>query len=303
MARVVTIARADLPDTTELPDTGGDPAVPGNAERDLAGQMLQAVAHQCPDPAVVFIAYGPATPATGVLDATRAVFTLAGIRVVDTVRVTDGRYFHHGCPDLSCTAGIPFDPASAASAASATYRGLVALPDRDTMAAQVTPVTGPDQAGMAAVTRGALDQLAGIPAVRATGVTAVDAAILRHRRGDRCTDEQAARLTVLLANLAVRDHAWARIDNTGRDIGPWADLTRRAQADLAAAPASLLAYAAWQRGDGALANVAIDRALTADPGYRMARLLAVALQAGLPPTSFTDRPAANKAPTTERRPS
>ena len=40
------------------------------------------------------------------------------------------------------------------------------------------------------------------------------------------------------------------------------------------APASLLAFTAWQCGEGALANVAIERALGADPAYSMALLLA-----------------------------
>jgi hypothetical protein len=42
----------------------------------------------------------------------------------------------------------------------------------------------------------------------------------------------------------------------------------------AAAPAlSVLASLAWWRGDGALARVALDRALRCDPGYRLAQLL------------------------------
>jgi hypothetical protein len=50
-----------------------------------------------------------------------------------------------------------------------------------------------------------------------------------------------------------------------------------------AAPASLLAFVAWQAGDGALANVALDRALADNPRYSMALLLREALDAGAPP--------------------
>jgi hypothetical protein len=53
------------------------------------------------------------------------------------------------------------------------------------------------------------------------------------------------------------------------------------------APACLLAFAAWQAGDGALANVAIDRALQADSGYSMALLLLDAVSGGLPPSAAT----------------
>ena len=50
------------------------------------------------------------------------------------------------------------------------------------------------------------------------------------------------------------------------------------------APASLLAFTAWQAGDGTLANIALDRAVAADPGYSMALLLRDILAAGIPPS-------------------
>ncbi|WP_188959520.1 DUF4192 family protein, partial [Modestobacter marinus] len=48
-------------------------------------------------------------------------------------------------------------------------------------------------------------------------------------------------------------------------------------------PATLLAVSAWVRGDGALANVALDRALRSEPSYTFAGLLRSALDACLPP--------------------
>ena len=51
-----------------------------------------------------------------------------------------------------------------------------------------------------------------------------------------------------------------------------------------AAPASLLAFVAWQAGDGALANVALDRALADEPRYSMALLLRQVITAGAPPS-------------------
>jgi hypothetical protein len=41
---------------------------------------------------------------------------------------------------------------------------------------------------------------------------------------------------------------------------------------------------AWQQGNGALANVALDRALADDPRYSMAMLLREAIDAGAPPS-------------------
>ncbi len=41
---------------------------------------------------------------------------------------------------------------------------------------------------------------------------------------------------------------------------------------------------AWQAGDGALANVALDRALADEPRYSMAHLLRQVITAGAPPS-------------------
>jgi hypothetical protein len=85
----------------------------------------------------------------------------------------------------------------------------------------------------------------------------------------------------------VRDDAWARMDPRHRAEHRrlWTDVVRHACEPFVPAPASLLAFTAWQSGDGALANVAIERALAADPEYSMAHLIGQALDAGLPPSA------------------
>jgi hypothetical protein len=66
----------------------------------------------------------------------------------------------------------------------------------------------------------------------------------------------------------------------------WSECTRRAPSPLDAAPATLLAVSAWLRGDGAMANVALDRALDSDPDYALAQLLRAALAACLGPAEL-----------------
>src|SRR5207302_9893872 len=94
-------------------------------------------------------------------------------------------------------------------------------------------------------------------------------------------------LARVLTRLRVRDDAWARMDPAHHDAHRrlWADLIRRAQPGYAAAPACLLAVTAWQAGEGALANIALDRALADTPGYSMALLLRDLLDAGAPPSA------------------
>ena len=92
-------------------------------------------------------------------------------------------------------------------------------------------------------------------------------------------------ITVALRDLRVRDDAWARMDPAQADAHRrlWIDVTRRAQPGYVAAPAALLAFVAWQSGDGALANVALDRAVADEPRYSMALLLRQVITAGAPP--------------------
>jgi hypothetical protein len=123
--------------------------------------------------------------------------------------------------------------------------------------------------------------------IAAEGLNAVGTMIGTYRAGGRyTTDYQVAWVTVALKDLRVRDDAWARMDPKFTDAHRrlWTDVTRRAQPGHVAAPASLLAFVAWQSGDGALANVALDRALADDPSYSMAMLLRQVISAGTPPS-------------------
>jgi hypothetical protein len=95
-------------------------------------------------------------------------------------------------------------------------------------------------------------------------------------------------LTLLLA-IEVRDVAWAEMtrDNARRHVDLWRDVVRRTPRDVLAAPATLLAFAAWLAGDGALSWCALDRAREADPDYSMATLVERALTCAVPPSSWT----------------
>ena len=120
------------------------------------------------------------------------------------------------------------------------------------------------------------------------GRRAVRAAIARYRDGGTITDDDlAAWLVVSLAQLPVRDDAWARMEPGHRDAHRrlWTDLVRGAADAWVPAPAALLAFTAWQCGEGALASIAIDRALACDPEYSMALLLREILDAGVPPSA------------------
>lgn len=106
---------------------------------------------------------------------------------------------------------------------------------------------------------------------------------------------------MLLTHVPVRDHAWERTDGRDEDIALWTDVLRRAEPELIAVPAALLAFAAWRAGQGALAAVALERALAEHPGHSMALLLDDLLRRGVPPSELDGWPAVGSPGVLRRR--
>lgn len=107
--------------------------------------------------------------------------------------------------------------------------------------------------------------------------------------GTRLALADVARLAVgVTVAHEIRDVAWADLsrDNAAQHVDLWRDVVRRSPVHLRAAPATLLGFAAWLSGNGALAWVAVERAQEADPGYAATGLLERILSAGMPPSSW-----------------
>jgi Domain of unknown function (DUF4192) len=292
--RIRVTLRYDLPDP---PERGLVTDLTAHAVGVLSAQHL---------PAAVAIGYGPEALVTPVARELREAAWQAGIDVPEFLRVQDGRYWSYVCGNEACcpAAGVPFDaadPADPAELAALARLGPPVLADRAAVAARVAPLGGIAATSMRQATRRAerhVTQLLArvrrcgrLGAVRhliaSEGLAVAGAMIARYRGGGRYnSDDEIARLTVALRDLRVRDDAWARMDpaHCGAHQRLWIDVVRRAQPGYVAAPAALLAFVAWQSGDGALANVALDRALADDPAYSMALLLRQVIIAGAPPS-------------------
>ncbi|WP_328421917.1 DUF4192 domain-containing protein [Micromonospora sp. NBC_00389] len=288
--QIIFAARADLPDPSADP-----------VER---AQHLAGVIHRQGAEAATVVGYGPPDRVTPSVDAVRAALTGAGLDVLDALRVTDGRWWSYLCAEADCCPpeGRRYDPAANPVTASAVFAGQVALPDRAALAAQVSPVDGPARDALRAATvraerrltelveQAPASDLLGGRALRSAGVAAVREAQRRQRRGERLDDDEVAWLSLLLTHLPIRDHAWERTDGRDRDIALWTDVLRRAEPELTAAPGALLAFAAWRAGQGALAAVALERALSLHPDYSLALLLDDLLRRGVPPSELDGWP-------------
>ena len=288
--------RVDLGFRYDLPDPPG-----AEAAAEIADHAV-AVLAQRGATTVIGIGYGPGRLVTPVADAFAAAARQRRLDVRELLRVEDSRYWSYLCANPACcpAEGTVFDYPSHPAAAAMTVAGLAAYPDRDAVAATLAPLADAaarsmDQAIERACVRAqALMDRAqrrgpGNPLrlVISQGRRAVRDAIGVYRGGGRITDEDTfAWLAVSLVHLAVRDDAWARMvpEHRQAHLALWADIVRRADGPWLTAPASLLAFTAWQAGDGTLANIALDRALAVDPGYSMALLLRDILAAGVPPS-------------------
>ena len=113
-----------------------------------------------------------------------------------------------------------------------------------------------------------------------------DAALDGLERGElSATDGEIIDLGCALAHSCGRDAALVlTAEHPDRAGQLWLALTRALPAPVRANPAALLGAAAYFAGDGALAGIALDTALLADPVHTLAGLLRQALHAGTPPT-------------------
>lgn len=225
---------------------------------------------------------------------------MRGIDVDEALLVTRDRWWSYLCDDRSCCPpeGHRIAPADRPSpvVAAATVAGLVAAPDRGSLERSVEPAAAADRAAVAALVADAqarADARGGDDdrRYRAGVVDEVAAAVAGQRSGrTRLDDDVVARLLVALRDIGIRDHCcgYAAGDDSAAMQSLSMQLARRATAPYDVAPYTVLAWCAWRDGNGALARIAVERALRSDGGYALATLLEQALDCGIDPGVWRD---------------
>jgi hypothetical protein len=272
--------------------------------------LAPALAGQGVDRAVL-AGFGPGTLVTPAVDGLRARLGAAGVQVVEALRAEDGRFWSYLCDRADCCPpeGTPYDPASHPVAALAAFGGMAALPDlralEDTAAGLTAPAAGEERRAVREATaregaalREAAARAAGgghgdrfAAEFVADGLRRVRDALAVYRAGGRLDDAGAVRLGLALAVIRVRDEAWTLVGDDSRDahLRLWGDLVRRLEPGFVPPAAALLGMAAWWGDDRVLAGAAVRRALDADPGYTMARLIDEGLRHLVPPAALRER--------------
>ncbi|MFC5141256.1 DUF4192 domain-containing protein [Actinomycetospora rhizophila] len=283
--RLGVVARADLP----LPDDV-DAVVGGCAAR---------VAATGPPEVQAIVVGGPAAtgdpPRQDVADAARAAFAGHGIGVPTRLwvpRIAGGAGWR--CyPPCDCRGTVgPTDDSPVAAAAA--WLGRVTYGSRAELEASLAPgPRRPRLAGLLHAEREAavLDRELGGPAAARRDLAAVAAARDEVAAGRVLTDTEIARVAVALGDPAVRDVAVGWALDRGEGVAAaaealWTVLVRALPAPEVADPAVLLACAQLARGGSGLVGIALERARRADPGHRLAGLVATLLAAGAGPEAM-----------------
>jgi len=217
---------------------------------------------------------------------------------IDVIRAHSDAWSDLLCDDPACCLpeGEPIDPCVRdAIAAEFAGRGLSPMESRDAIVTSL----GPHADLVKQVTSTGL--LMGDRGVGRTGEEReawrddMVVAVLAWARDRSASPEPLRMATLLLAlrDTRVRDTVlWELARLRPRKVVVAADqfarLLRAAPGEDVAAVATCACVSYWLVGDGTRAGIALDRALDADPNYRMAQILDNALHLGCPPSQWRD---------------
>lgn len=294
------------------------PATDADLAADLAGRAARVGAAAVL--AVVYTAQGDDDEGlvrSGLVDALRDELAEHGLDLPEALLVRAGRWWSYLCHDLGCCPpeGVPLPPVPTAAAtrfaAETVAQGEVVLADREELRRTVEPShddgarAGREQAVLAAEEVLAVaTSTGGRPAARELTLARLAAVRRRWERGDgRVAADDAALVVLGLRDKPTRDAAMTAVldDGTEALLGLLAELARWAD-DLEAAPVcTVLAWVAYTSGHGALASIAVERALRCEPDYAMALLLRDGMDRMVPPAALREVSAAVRAEQRQER--
>ncbi len=307
--RTGTVLRLDLP--TAADDHGS-----------YAAQLATRIEYGEPD-AVILVCYGdsgvpPGHPPDGarsgppgavrvelpyreLMELIRDELADTPVVVLGTAYVDGGRWWSYDCDHPSCcpAEGIPLPGpgvgAAAEVAARAALAGRRTLESRRELEDAVRGPAGAAEKAMVAVFERVDRELAaealsdGVEVLRGRTLALARLQLSRSAEGRlELSDDEVARLSLGAADLLVRDRFIAFDDaDPAAWLGLLTTLARRTPDARGAAICGLVAWVAYQQGDGALANVALDRVLSIDPRHTMALLLRDCLEGQVTPTHMS----------------
>jgi len=250
--------------------------------------------------AALLVAYMPPERSDGdlLLITIGAALMRDGISIQESIVVADGRYRSIICRDHSC---CPPDGLSLPNIEESQYaieHVVAGIPmpyeDISELIGSVSSTTGSDgpewsaEVELFAIDEN-LDDENELGALRRDGVETMRLLLDEFRLGRGPTDRSlCARMIGRMSDVQVRDFALGIHTEDTYDLyfAMWRELLRMAPSGFIAPVACVVAAMAYENGDGALAQKAVDRAIEDGESYPLAALLRRVFNAGWPPHSF-----------------
>lgn len=206
---------------------------------------------------------------------------------------TDGTSrWSYGCFDPDCcppTGRVVPEEVRTLVAAEFTAAGVAVAASRDDLAAELAPTDVEHTQAVAEHLKSMKDPGAGIEAWRDRRIDHIHRALTSATPLD---PKACAQVIDGLADVRVRDTVlWDLAQGRGDGTvvaARLADVVRTAPDGRVAPAATVLSIQHWTTGDGARANVALDRALDENPDYSLGGLVKTSLTTGMPPSTWRD---------------
>lgn len=266
----------------------------------ISGAVVDAMRRNNAD-AVLICVWTDRTPRPGEVDPSLAYADLvyhvvteldeAGIDTMDALLTNGDRRWSYTCTDPVCCpdAGVEI-PDAVKTQITAEFVGVgqALTASRAELEAEVAHVDTPPVAAAAATFVASMPTDARTVPWREGEIRALHALA---QQDDPLSAAQVAAGATALTDIRVRDtYLWdlAHQDTDGRRAATTAlvQIVRQVPPALVAPAATVLAIQQWQLGDGARANVALDRAMDADRDYSLGTLVGASLRSGMPPASW-----------------
>ncbi len=270
------------------------PSLDGDAIELLAHHFLRDEAE-----AALLIAYLPDGREDGdsLLISLGAGLIRSGVEIQESIVVQGGRYRSIICRDEACCPSTGKSLPAIESSHIAAEHVMAGIPMPyaniselvDSLAAD-TSSFDPDWSEQVN-TFYISDDAKEIAELRRDGVETMDLLLDEFRMGHGASEKLlAARMIGRMSDVQVRDYALGVHDEDTYDLyfTMWRELLRMAPRGFVAPIACIVAAMAYEGGDGALAQKALDRAIGDDDRYPLAGLLRRVFNAGWPPHSFAE---------------
>ena len=280
-SKVAMAMRVDFPDSENM----------ASVSATIAGHLTRESADEA-----IIVGYLPSDDLdTDPLAVARSIITLQGIAVKECIVVSGGRFRSNLCADAQCCPPegnpVPEILDSRVTAEQVAAGNPLPYLDLDEMKRSIAALPVDKELVRIIKSIPEIDYSSeDVTQLQRAGANAINEMAIIFSRAQRIEDKNLIALVLVrLLDLQVRDYAMGMTTTETSDQlwDMWRWLMRTAPVGYVAPVAVIFATMSYERGDGALAQRALDRAMVDSPGYQMAKLLRRTFAAGWPPSAFT----------------